>query len=73
MVEELATDAEPAAVYKTYLANIEEALEHARAADTLGLGFRLESYVVSSGEDSAQGEFEFTLLSDMPARAESDD
>lgn len=62
-------------IYKSYLSSIEEAVEHIRAADTLGLGFQLESYDVSSAEEPSapRGEFEFTLLGEMPARLETDD
>lgn len=63
---------EPAALYTTFLSNIEEALEHAKAADTLGLGFSLISYEVKNTEDT-HPEFEFTLLGDMPARMDSDE
>jgi hypothetical protein len=62
-------------IYKSYLSSIEEAVEHIRAADTLGLGFQLESYDVSSAEEpgAPRGEFEFTLLGEMPARLETED
>lgn len=58
-------------LYTVYLTSVDEVLEHVNAADTLGLGFRLESYVVV-GEDSdvAGTEFEFALLNHMPTRAE---
>ncbi|NUT21084.1 MAG: hypothetical protein HOV77_18035 [Hamadaea sp.] len=58
-------------LYTVYLTSVDEVLEHVSAADTLGLGFRLESYVLA-GEDSELGgtEFEFTLLNHMPARRE---
>jgi hypothetical protein len=60
--------------HKVYLSTIEEVVEHAKAADTLGLGFRIESYSVVSKEepDNASPEFEFTLLNDLPVRQDED-
>jgi hypothetical protein len=70
-------DTEPAVLYKGYLSTIDEAIEHVKAADTLGLGFRVESYMVSStesGEEPGQhGEFEFTLFGDLPVRQETEE
>lgn len=64
-----------AALYTTYFSTIEEVLENVNAADTLGLGFRLESYMVADPEDatSAHPEYAFTLLSEMPLRVEADE
>jgi hypothetical protein len=66
-------EAEAATLSTTYLTSIEEVIEHVKAADTLGFGFRVESYVVSAVDDPASShpEFEFTLLNDMPERLES--
>jgi hypothetical protein len=61
---------EPGVLYTAYLSSVEEIVEHVKAADTLGLGFRLESYMISvEDSDAAYGEFEFTLLTHMPTRA----
>jgi hypothetical protein len=69
----LMAEAEAAAISTSYLGSIEEVIEHVKAADTLGFGFRVESYIVSSVDDpgSSHPEFEFTLLEDMPERLES--
>jgi hypothetical protein len=66
-------EAEAATLSTSYLTSIEEVIEHVKAADTLGFGFRVESYLVSSVDDPASShpEFEFTLLADMPERLES--
>jgi hypothetical protein len=56
-----------------YLSSIEEVVEHVQAADTLGLGFRVESYNVTSAEDQdGTTEYEFTLLSEQPVHIETD-
>lgn len=61
-------------LYTAYLTSIDEVIEHVNAADTLGLGFRVESYAVSDEDaESAYGEFEFTLLNHMPTRAGNGD
>jgi hypothetical protein len=63
------------ALYTGYFNTLEEVLEHVSAADTLGLGFRLESYMVADADDasSAHPEFAFTLLNEMPLRVEADE
>lgn len=78
IAEEAATvlaEADYTVIYKGYLASIDEVVEHVKAADTLGLGFRVESYIVSSTDEpnAGHGEFEFTLLAEMPERQESDE
>jgi hypothetical protein len=62
----------PSIIYTAYFTAAEELVEHIRAADVLNLGFRVESYVVSSDEasDGTQIEFEFTLLSELPVRGD---
>ena len=63
------------ALYTSYFNTLEEVLDNVNAADTLGLGFRLESYMVADADDagSAHPEFAFTLLSEMPLRVEADE
>lgn len=58
-----------------YFTTLEEVLDQVTAADTLGLGFRLESYMVAESDDptSAHNEYAFTLLGEMPLRVEADD
>jgi hypothetical protein len=71
---EPAEPAGPGVLYTAYLTSIDEVMEHVNAADTLGLGFRVESYLVTADEaDSAYGEFEFTLFNHMPSRVEDAD
>jgi hypothetical protein len=67
--------AAPAVIYTAYFSAIEELVEHMRAAEVLNLGFRVESYLVTPEEapDTTQAEFEFTLLSELPARDEERD
>ena len=76
MLEEAIVESSENVIYKGYLSTIEEVVEHVKAADTLGLGFRVESYTVSSpadAEDAQQSEYEFTLLGDLPVRHEGED
>lgn len=68
-----AAETEATALYTGYFSNIDEVVEHIKSADTLGLGFRLESYLVSSADEAGRTEFEFTLLNDMPHRTETED
>ncbi|MEV6932036.1 hypothetical protein AB0M46_47155 [Dactylosporangium sp. NPDC051485] len=65
----------PSIIYTAYFSAVEELVEHMRAADVLNLGFRVESYLVTSEEapDTIQVEFEFTLLSEQPTREEERD
>ncbi|MEU7875303.1 hypothetical protein [Dactylosporangium sp. NPDC049140] len=65
----------PAVMYTAYFSAVDELVEHIRAAEVLNLGFRVESYLVVPEEapDSTQVEFEFTLLSEVPARDEERD
>ncbi|MET7394039.1 hypothetical protein ABZS66_11140 [Dactylosporangium sp. NPDC005572] len=71
--------AEPSILYTVYLSSADELIEHIRAADVLNLGFRVESYLVTtevSAEDAAestQTEFEFTLFAEQPAREDDRD
>ncbi len=60
-------------IYKGYLSSIDEVIEHVKAADTLGLGFRVESYALNGAEEDGDGqhEFEFTLLGELPVRQET--
>lgn len=70
-----ADTAEPSVVYTAYFSAVEELIEHIQAADTLGLGFRAESYVVAAADQAGtqHAEFEFTLLSTAPVRTEDAD
>lgn len=73
LIDPAATEAEPSILFQGYLSTIEEVVEHIKAADTLGLGFRVESYQVSATGDEPEAEhseFEFTLFGDLPVRQE---
>lgn len=63
------------ALYTSYFSSLEEVLDNVNAADTLGLGFRVESYLVADADDpaSAHPEYAFTLLGEMPLRVEADE
>jgi hypothetical protein len=60
------------ALYTSYFSSLEEVLDNVNAADTLGLGFRLESYMVADADDpnTAHPEYAFTLLAEIPLRVE---
>lgn len=62
-------------LYTSYFTTLEEVLDNVSAADTLGLGFRLESYMVAEADDpsSAHPEYAFTLLGEMPLKVEADE
>lgn len=68
---------EPAVLYTAYFSSVDELIEHIHAADTLNLGFRVESYAVASADADApgahHGEYEFTLFNDVPLRIEERD
>jgi len=63
---------EPSVLYTAYFSSVDELIEHIHAADTLNLGFRVESYAVapSDAPGSTHGEYEFTLFNDVPVRVE---
>ncbi|MFI5915130.1 hypothetical protein [Dactylosporangium sp. NPDC051541] len=67
--------AAPAVIYTAYFSAVDELVEHVKAAETLNLGFRVESYLVTPEEapDTQQVEFEFTLLNEQPVRDEDRD
>ncbi|WP_020519725.1 hypothetical protein [Catelliglobosispora koreensis] len=75
IAEDLVLDSEANVLHRVYLSTIDEVVEHARAADTLGLGFRIESYNVKGADDAdaaEQSEFEFTLMAEPPVRTETE-
>lgn len=76
MLEEAIVESSEQVIYRIFLSTIEEVTEHVKAADTLGLGFRVESYTVSSpadADEAQQNEYEFTLLGELPVRHEGED
>jgi hypothetical protein len=62
-------------LYTSYFTTLEEVLDNVNAADTLGLGFKLESYMVADADDpsTAHPEYAFTLLGEMPLKVEADE
>lgn len=75
MTEDATAEAahEPVILYTAYLSSAEEVVEHLQAADTLGLGVRVESYTVPNPEGGSEPEWRFELLTDMPVRDQRDD
>jgi hypothetical protein len=63
---------EPTVIYTAYFTAAEDLVEHIRAAEVLGLGFLIESYLVAPDDapETTQVEYEFTLLSELPVRGE---
>jgi hypothetical protein len=70
-------DDEPTAelIATHYLTGVDELVEHLRAADLLGLGVRLSSYVERDGDDGRGYSYgyELELLTASPLRAEDED
>jgi hypothetical protein len=70
------TTAEPAPelIATHYLASIDELVEHLRAADQLGLGVRVSSYLVVADEDSGTfgARWELELLTSSPVHQEDE-
>jgi hypothetical protein len=66
---------EPSVLYTAYFSSVDELIEHIHAADTLNLGFRVESYAVADADapGAHHGEYEFTLFNDVPVRVEERD
>mgnify|MGYP007126192135 CR=1 FL=1 len=58
----------PPILYTAYLSSVEDVVEHVKAADTLGLGLRIESYTIAIGDGEHLPEWKFELLTDMPVR-----
>lgn len=72
-IEDLAT-AEPAPelIATHYLAGIDELVDHLRAAEQLGLGVRVSSYLVPEEDGSFAGRWELDLLTSSPVHHEDD-
>ncbi|WP_412753389.1 hypothetical protein [Krasilnikovia sp. M28-CT-15] len=60
--------AEPIATH--YLDNLDEVIEHLRAADLLGFGIRLSSYLEPTEGESYQERWALELLAESPERAD---
>jgi hypothetical protein len=62
------TIAEPETIATHYLTSIDEVTEHLRAANQLGLGVRLRSYLEDEGEELVE-HWEIELLTALPVLA----
>ncbi len=69
------TTAEPAPelIATHYLAGVDELVEHLRAADQLGLGVRVSSYLVADEDSGTFGaRWELDLLTSSPVHQEDE-
>lgn len=75
MTDDAADDlpAAPPILYTAFLSSAEEVMEHLQAADTLGLGVRVESYTIAVGDGEHLPEWRFELLSDLPVRSQREE
>lgn len=57
-----------------YLSSVDEVVEHLRAADQLGLGVRVSSYLVADEDGGGfAGRWELELLTSSPVHLEEDE
>jgi hypothetical protein len=56
-----------------YLSTVDDAIEHLRAADLLGFGVRLHSYLAPSEDGAYSERWELELLAESPVRADDED
>lgn len=63
----------PPMLYTAFLSSAEDVVEHLQAADTLGLGVRVESYTIAVGDGDHLPEWKFELLTDLPVRAQREE
>jgi hypothetical protein len=61
---------EPVATH--YLPTLDDAIEHVRAANLLGFGVRLHSYLAPSDDESYNVWWELEMLTDSPVQADDD-
>lgn len=72
-IEEETTEPAPELIATHYLASIDELIEHLRAADQLGLGVRVSSYLVADDESGTFGaRWELDLLTASPVHQEDE-
>jgi hypothetical protein len=73
-IEEEATgEPTPELIATHYLASIDELVEHLRAADQLGLGVRVTSYLVAEEDGGVfAGRWELELLTSSPVHQEDE-
>lgn len=63
--------AEPIATH--YLDNLDEVIEHLRAADLLGFGVRLSTYLEPTDAESYRERWALELLAESPVRLDDGD
>jgi hypothetical protein len=56
-----------------YLDTLDEVIEHLRAADLLGFGVRLSTYLEPVDADGYRERWALELLAESPVRADEDD
>jgi hypothetical protein len=71
--DETTSEPAPELIATHYLSSIDELVEHLRAAEQLGLGVRVTSYLVAD-EDGGElsGRWELELLTSSPVHQEDD-
>jgi hypothetical protein len=72
-VDEEGGQSVPEAISTHYLSTVADAIDHVRAADLLGFGVRLHSYLVPSEDGSYSERWELELLAESPVRADDDE
>jgi hypothetical protein len=68
-VDTSATSQEPLTTH--YLASLDDAVEHLRAAALLGFGVRLSSYLVPASDESFSERWELEVLAESPVEPDS--
>ena len=74
ILDETTAEPGPELIATHYLASVDELVEHLRAADQLGLGVRVSSYLVATDEDSEvySARWELDLLTASPVHQEDE-
>ncbi len=71
--DDAAGEAAPELIATHYLSSVDELVEHLRAADQLGLGVRVSSYLVADGDTGGfAARWELDLLTTSPVHQEDE-
>lgn len=71
--DEVVGEPTPELIATHYLSSIDELIEHLRAADQLGLGVRVSSYLVADEDGGTfAGRWELDLLTSSPVHQEDE-
>jgi hypothetical protein len=71
--DETAGEPAPDLIATHYLSSVDEVIEHLRAADLLGLGVRVGSYLVADEDGGGfAGRWELELLTSSPVHQEDE-